>query len=231
MKTQALNAEKRDTLGKKVKKLRKTGIVPANIYGKSTKSTAISVKLVDFTKTYKETGETGLIEITVKGQKEPHHVLVHNVQIHPVSDDIIHVDFHQVELKENIRVPVPFTFTGEAPAATQKKGVLITLLNETEVEALPTELPEEIVVDLSTLAEVGDEIKIGDLKVAGRVKIMAEPDEVVVKINSLEKEEEPTVAAPVEGEASSESATPAEGAAAEPAKAPGDLPAQTGKKE
>jgi large subunit ribosomal protein L25 len=214
MKAHSLLAEKRDFLGKKVKKLRKDGIIPANIYGKTTKSTAISVKHVDFTKTYKETGETGLIEITLKGQKDPHHVLVNNVQIHPVSDDIIHVDFHQVELKENITVPVPFTFTGESPAATQKKGVLITLLNEVEVEALPTELPEEIIVDLTTLAEVGDEVKIGDLKVAGKVKIMAEKDEVVVRINALEKEEEAAPVAPAEGEAPTEGEAPSEGAPA-----------------
>src|SRR3989344_5839946 len=107
MKTHILAAEKRDVLGKKVRKLRKSGMVPANIFGKTIKSVAVAVKLLDFNKTYKETGETGLIEMTLKGQKEPHHVLINNVQIHPVSDDIIHIDFHQVALKENIRVQVP----------------------------------------------------------------------------------------------------------------------------
>ena len=225
MKTHTLKDKKREILGKKVKKLRASGMVPANIFGKTIKSTAITVKLLDFNKTYKETGQTGLIQITLKGQKEPHHVLVNNVQIHPVSDEIIHIDFHQVALKEKIQVPVPFTFEGESPAASQKKGVLITLLNEVDVEALPTDLPEEIIVNLAALAEIGDEITIGDLKVDSRVKIMAEKDEVVARINALEKEEEPVVAAPAEGEAAASDAvegeTPSEGApAAEGAKTP-----------
>lgn len=201
MKVHKLNAEKREVTGKKVKHLRKKGVVPANIYGKTVKSLAIQVPLADFQKTYEEVGETGLVELTVAGLKEPRHVLVHNVQIHPISDDFLHIDFHEVALKEKIRVPVPLTLIGESPVTNQKTGVLLHILDEVEVEALPTDLPEEINVDISTLAEIGDEIKVSDLKVdTSKITVITEGDRTIVKINPLEKEEAPApVAAPAEG--------------------------------
>lgn len=222
MKAHALAAEKRDVLGKKVKQLRKKGLVPGNIYGKSVKSAAISLSLVDLKKVYGETGETGLIEITVKGAKEPHHVLVHNIQRHAVSGDFIHVDLHEVALKEKITIPVPVKFVGDAPALTAQKGVLITILNELEVEALPTDLPEEIEVELVSLKEVGDAVKVSDIKTSAKFKIIQAADTVIARINPLQKEEAPAPAAvevPVEGAETAKPEQKAENAPATPAKA------------
>jgi large subunit ribosomal protein L25 len=224
MKTHTLRAEPRTLLGKQVRKLRKQGIIPGNIYGKSVKSTSVSIPMADFKKVYEETGETGLIEVTIQGAKEPHHVLVHHVQIHPVDSYFIHVDFHEVALKEKIQVAVPITFTGESPAAAQKKGVLITLLNELTVEALPMDLPEEIIVDLSTLKEVNDTIKASSVSAGSKAKIIADEDEDIARINPLEKEEAPAPAAtPTEGEATPE-AKPEEGKQA--STAPATKPAE-----
>jgi len=91
-----LKVEKRMVLGKKVKKLRKEEVLPANIYGKNVKSLAVQVSLKDFLPVYKKVGETGIIEVKVEGEEKPRHALIHNVQRDPVSDQPLHADFHQV---------------------------------------------------------------------------------------------------------------------------------------
>lgn len=203
MKHIALKAEKRTIEGKKVKQLRKLKFLPANIYGKEIKSLAVQVSMADFVTVYNEAGETGIIEVTVKGEKAPRNVLIHNLHIHPVTSQFLHADLHQVAMKEVIRVEIPITLTGEAPALTKHVGILIQLLDTVEVEALPANLPEEIQVDLSSLAEVGDEVKLTDIKITGDFKIVEDLQRSIVRINPHEKEVEapkPVVEAPAEGE-------------------------------
>src|SRR3989344_5017909 len=105
MDKQILNAEERKITGRKVKKLRKTGMLPGNIFGKKIKSLSVAIKTQDFNKVYKEVGETGLLELQIG--KDNRAVLVANVQKDPVSDVPLHVDFHQVDLKEKVTADVP----------------------------------------------------------------------------------------------------------------------------
>lgn len=203
-----LEVQKRKVLGRKVKKLRRDGLLPANVYGKTVKSLSLEVPVKDFLKVYKEAGETGLIELKVDGETKP--VLIHNVQLHPVTGDPLHADFHQVSLTEKTTAVVPIELAGEAPAVEQKIGVLIQTLSEVEVEALPQDFPDHLMIDVSGLNEVNDAVTVGDIKVdAKKVVIKADPAETVAKIDALAKEEEvvPVVAegeegveAPVEGE-------------------------------
>ena len=183
MKTHHLTAEKRTTTGRKVKNLRKQGIVPANIFGKKTKSIAISIDGPTFEKVYKEAGETGIVEVVV--EKATHPVLITNVQIHPVSRQVIHADLHEVDLKEKVHADIPVVIIGEAKAVSDKIGVLLNLLDKVEVEALPTELPEHIEVDVTSLATVGDVIKVGDLKIPSGVELHTDRELEVVKIDEL----------------------------------------------
>jgi len=185
-----LKVEKRKILGKKVKKLRKEDILPANIYGKNVKSLAVQVSLKDFLPVYKKVGETGIVEIMVEGEKTPRHVLIHNVQKDPVSDQPLHADFHQVLLTEKITASIPVELVGESPAVQQNLGVLIQPLSEVEVEALPTDLPEQFTIDISSLKEVDQTITVGDLKPPAGVKIITSGKEILVKINPPTKEEE-----------------------------------------
>jgi large subunit ribosomal protein L25 len=185
----SLKVEKRKVLGKKVKKLRKEGILPANIYGKNVKSLAVQVSLKEFLPVYKKVGETGIVEVMVEGEKAPRHALIHNVQKDPVSDQPLHADFHQVSLTEKITASIPVELVGESPAVAQKLGVLIQPLSEVEVEALPTELPEQFTVDISGLKEVDQAITVGDLKPPAGVKILTFEKEILVKINPPTKEE------------------------------------------
>ena len=156
-----LTAKSRKTLGRKVKKLRREGLLPANLYGKKIKSLALELPAAEFLKVYKQEGETGLIDLKINSQTHP--VLVHNLQIHPVTDEPLHVDFRQVSLTEKTTADVPIEIRGDAPAVEQKKGILIQPLNEIEVEALPADLPDQILVDVSKLDEVGQSISVADL--------------------------------------------------------------------
>jgi len=137
-------------------------------------------------------------------------VLVHHVQRDPVRNTILHVEFHQVDLKEKVHANVPLSLVGEALAVTQKVGVLLSLLSEIEVEALPTDLPEKIEVDVAALAEVGQELKVSDLHVPSGVTVLSDATISVVKVGELvSKEAEEQAAAEVA--AAEEAAAPAEG--------------------
>jgi len=187
-----LNAQKRTILGRKVKKLRAEGILPANIYGKDIKSLAVQVDLKDFNTVFKTAGETNIVYLSIekqKGKEKP--ILIHNVQVDPVSDELLHVDFHQVDLTKKVTADIPLEIKGEAPAV-EKGGVLVQLMDEVEVEALPTDLPDKIEVDVSKLAEIGDTIVLKDLKIdTKKVKLTEENlKTVVAQIEEPTKEKE-----------------------------------------
>lgn len=227
-----LAAEPRQVLGRKVKQLRREGVLPANIYGKKIKSESVQVKLPDFQKVYEEVGETGLVALKIGSSEHP--VLIHNVQLDSVSDLPLHADFMEVDLKEKVTATVPIEFTGESPIEKSQEGILVPQLREVEVEALPTDLPENITVDVSELDVLGKAIKVADLKVdRAKVEIKGDPEQIVVVIEEPAKVEEPVVAAPTEGEEGvpvAEGETPAaEGEAAPEGEAP--APAEEKKEE
>jgi len=174
-------------------KLRGQESLPAVIFGKETTSVAVELKKLDFERAYREAGESTLIDVQIEGEKGPRPVLVSEIQFEPATGQPIHVSFHQVALKEKVTAHVPVVITGEAPAVKNSLGVLLTLLDEIEVEAYPRDLPKEFVVDVSNLTNVNQGIEIKDLKVDPKVEIKAEPDELIVKIDYLAKEEEVVV--------------------------------------
>lgn len=222
MKKHSLSASKRDLLGRKVKKLRASGQIPATVYGKKVESASITVSADDFTKTYNEAGETGLVELSVGSSVR--QVLIHHVQKDPVTRAILHIEFHQVDLKEKVHANVPLVLVGESPAIMEKRGVLLTILDEIEVEALPTDLVDKIEVDVSKLSEVNQEVKIGDLTIPAGLTVLSDATLTVVKVGSLiTKEAEAEVAA----EEAAAAETAAEAAAAAGAEA-GAAPAAEG---
>lgn len=187
-----LAAQKREVLGRKVKKLRKEGLIPAHVYGKGVKSVHLCVEGKTFLSVFKETGETGLVDLVV-GREKPRVVLISQTQRHPLTGETLHVDFHQVTLTEKVTAEIPVEIVGESPAVNEKRGVLLTILDAVEVEALPTDLPERIKIDASGLKEVGDAVKVGEAKVGDKVKILADAEEILIKIGPLvtkEAEEE-----------------------------------------
>ncbi len=216
MKHPHLISETRTVLGKKVKKLRREGFLPANVYGKGLKSHPIQVKIADFEKIHKEVGETGLVDLQFDGKSKP--VLIKSLQMNYASHTPLHVDFFQVNLKEKVKAVIAVVLVGEAKAVTDKVGLLLQSLSEVEVEALPDKLPENIEVNIEHLAEIGDQITVGDLKVTEDVTILTDPAQTVAKVSEPTVEEaEPE--APAEG---------AEGEAAEGEKTEGESKEESG---
>ncbi|MBI2641689.1 50S ribosomal protein L25 [Candidatus Roizmanbacteria bacterium] len=175
-----LQVQPRTVVGKKVKKLRREGLVPGSIYGPEFKSQSVSVNYKDFTHAYKIVRETGVVYLNLDKNELP--VLIKNVQHHPVSDIILHVDFRKIDLKKKIQTHVPVKVIGQSEAVAQKGGILLTLSNTLLVESLPQDIPPFIEVDISRLKEIGQEIKVADLKKSEKYEIKDPSDKVVVSI-------------------------------------------------
>jgi large subunit ribosomal protein L25 len=187
-----LKAKKRNLKETKAKKLRREGILPANIYGKNIKSESIMIPLTDFNKAFKKAGETSLIEIELG--KDKRTVLISDIQTDPVTDIPLHADFKQVNLKEKVTATVPVELTGEAPAEVKGVGTLVQQVSELEVEAFPLDLPEKLIGDVSKLEEVESRILLSDLKYDhGKVGVEAADDLIIAIIQPPQKEEEVVV--------------------------------------
>lgn len=187
-----LKAEVRTVTGKKVKNLRKQGILPATIYGKDFEPVSIQVVDKEIEKIFSETGESGLVEIELEGKSIP--ILFRNPQYHPVLGNLMHVDCYKVNLKEKITTHVPIEFIGES-MAVKTGNIMVPVLNEVEVEALPADLPEKIEVDISKLETLESVITVADLVVEkDKVEIKNAADQVIAKVEEPKAEEEPVAA-------------------------------------
>jgi len=206
-----LKVTKRTVFGKKLKQLRKTGIIPGNIYGKDVKSTAVEVPFKEFEAVFKETGESGLVDLQLDSETRP--VLIKNVAFESLTRLPLHADFYQVNLKEKVKTMVPLEVVGEPKAVTEKIGLLLTPLSEIEVEALPTDLPEKVEINVEGLAAVGDQVTVGDLKIPAGVEVLTDPAQVVVKIDELVSKEAQEQAAAEEAAAEAAKAEGTEGEA------------------
>lgn len=203
MKHPHLKVTKREVLGKKVKKLRREGIMPANVYGKELASTAVQADMKEFQAIFDQVGETGLIDLELDGKTSP--VLVKNPQLAYPLRTFLHVDFFQVNLKEKVKTMVPVVLVGEPVAVTEKLGLMLQTQNEVEIEALPEALPENIEVDVTHLAQIDDQVLVSDLKAPEGVSILTDPGQVVAKIGELVIEEpEPEPEEVAEGEEGAE---------------------------
>ncbi|HBC45172.1 MAG: 50S ribosomal protein L25 [Candidatus Collierbacteria bacterium GW2011_GWB2_45_17] len=219
-----LKAEKRLVIGSKVKKLRRQGIVPANVFGHTVKSQAIQVSAVEFARVYKSAGETGLIWIKVEGEDKERPTLIKALTNNPISGERLHVDFHQVNLKEKVTANVPVEIVGESQLVKDGLAVLDLNLHEIEVEALPTDLPENIVFDISGLTEIGAQLKVADVKLPTGVTLVTDSEMLVVALGAPMKEE--PVEVPVTEEEVTGAEVPVEGAPVE-----GEKPAEESKPE
>ena len=182
---------------------------------------ALETPLKDFMTVFRKVHETGLVEVKTDG--ETHHALITNIHLNPLTRKPLHAELHAVSLTEKIKAHVPVVLTGESPAVTSGVGLLLQTLNEIEVEALPTELPENVSVDVSGLSEVDQQITVADLPKIKGAEVLTGSEEVVVKITALTKEEEAAPAPAPEGEAA-----PA-GEAESSAQTPGAEPVTEGK--
>lgn len=173
--------------------LAKAGRVPAVMYGPKQPSTSISVATADFIKVFKKAGESSVV--TIKLGNEEHDALVHDMDLHPVTDTLRHVDFYIIEKGKKVQVDVPIVFEGVSPAVKDLQGILVKVLRELKIEASPKDLPHDIKVDISSLTDFSSVILAKDIKLAPGVTLIEKPEEVVASIAQAKEEpaEAPTL--------------------------------------
>jgi large subunit ribosomal protein L25 len=182
-----LKATKRTVLGKQVGALRRAGKLPAVLYGHRIDSTPIMLDAHETSLTLSRLTSSSLVTISLDGKEYP--TLVREKQRHPIKNFLVHLDFQALSLKEKTHARVAIELSGTAPAVKEFNAVIVTSLTELEVECLPQDLPERLVVDISGLAEPGDSIHIRDISLPGKVEILTNPDEVIVSAMAAKVEE------------------------------------------
>jgi large subunit ribosomal protein L25 len=183
-----LHASTRNVVGKKVKQLRAQGMLPVVVYGNDREAAPLQVRFKDFKRVFAVASTSSIVTLMVDGKEEP--VLIHELDRDPVTDVVRHADLYKINLTEKIETEVPLTFSGVAAAVKELEGVLVKNFDEITVECLPTEIPKEIVVDISVLATFDDAIHVSDLVIPEGVTVLKEMKEVVAVVTPPRSEEE-----------------------------------------
>lgn len=184
-----LKAEKRDIFGKKLEGPRREGKMPVVMYGAKEATMPLFVNGKEFAAVLKRAGETSVISLHVGSEEKD--VIIHDVALDPRTDAPIHADLYAVSRDQKLQVQVPLVFQGVAPAQKSLGGVLIKVLHEIEIEALPRNLPHELTVDISVLATFDDHITVKDIKLpAGVTLISPSADEIVASVAAPKEEVE-----------------------------------------
>jgi large subunit ribosomal protein L25 len=189
----ALTAKVRD-IKENLDKLRARGELPAVFYGMGNESTSISISKIEFKKIWRTAGESSTVKITTP--KGSYDALIHDVQVNPVTDEPIHVDFLVIDMNKAIKVEVPLEFEGVSEAVKSGLGTLVKVLHEVEVEALPKDLPHNFIIDISSLVGLDSQILVSDIVLPKGVKMITKEEEVVASI--AEQKEEVEEVAPVD---------------------------------
>lgn len=181
METLKLAVQERTESGKDLAKLRESGYIPAVQYGHKKEAINLSVKEIDFKKVFKAAGESTLVEL-VLGDKKGINVLVHDVQVDPLSGRFTHIDFYQVNMNEEIETDVALDFVGESPAVKALGGVLVRNLDEVKVKCLPKDLPHSFAIDLAQLVDFDSQIKVSDIKLPTGVEMIETLEAIVATV-------------------------------------------------
>ncbi len=191
----------REDFGKSAcKHLRKEGLIPGVIYKEGKQGISVQFGSRDLWHAlHTEAGENAIITMDIAGggKSLKKTVMVKESQLDPISDNIIHVDFQEISLKEKLKVKVPIAVKGEAAGVKEENGVLAQAVWDLEIECLPTEIPEHIYIQVDEL-RIGDTIHVRDIELPGDVGILADPEQVVVSLNPPHVEEEAVEEVPAE---------------------------------
>ncbi len=176
-----VKATGREILGKHVKQLRAQGITPVHLYGHGTPSRALQVDTTTLEKLLFRAGTSHMVDLTVDRTRNPVKVLVREVQRNPINDALLHVDFLQVRMTEEITVDLPVTVVGEPGA---KRLIVEQMLHHLSIKCLPGNIPPEIEVDISSLAEPGQAIMAKDISFGPDVSVLHEPEDIIVRVEA-----------------------------------------------
>jgi len=192
MKQIELQVTNREILGKKVRFLRRQGIIPAHLFGHNFESVALQCDAAQLKRVLVQAGKTRLISLKLDKAKRPRNVVAREIQRNPLTGELLHVDFYQVRMAEKIKVDVPIVLVGEAPALKSKENMLLQELNNLTIECLPDQIPPSIELDVSPLTEAEQAIHVKDIILGEGIAVLIDPEHMVVKISSrpVEKIEE-----------------------------------------
>lgn len=188
MKQIELRVDSREILGKKVRFLRRQGIIPLHLFGHNVESMALQCDEAQLKRVLAQAGKTRLISLELDKGKKPKNVVVREIQRDVRTDGLLHVDLYQIKMTEKIRVEIPVIVVGEAPALKSKENMLLQELNSLLVECLPNKIPANVKVDLISLTERGQAIKVEDLALGKEVAILNDSRLAIVKISARPKE-------------------------------------------
>lgn len=209
MTTEAISLElsPREVLGKKVKRLRRDGVIPVHLYGPGIEPQLLQCETTALVDVLVKAGGNTAVTVTIEGGRETHLAFAREIQWGPRRDDILHVDFLAVDASRPVSAQVPITLIGDSPGARTAGGTVMQQLRDLNVEALPLEVPRELELDLSLLTEPDGVLRAGDIVIPGNVTLLTDPEDVVVRIEVLRVVEEEV---PAEEEEGAETAPDAE---------------------
>jgi large subunit ribosomal protein L25 len=217
-----MKVARREVLGKMVRRLRREGVTPANIFGRQMESIAIQISTPELVQVLRTAGRNEVMYLQLDDEKSELPTLIRHLQRNPVTDEILHVDFQRISLTEKVRLEVPIVLVGVAPAVEAFGGTLLHSLNHIAVEGLPAAIPSEVEVDVGTLETLEAALHVADITLPSGLTMITDPEVVVatvvppkVEVEEVPEEEE---GVPVEGEEEA----PAEGE---------EAPAEEGKEE
>ncbi len=177
-----LKLDRRTLLGKKVRSLRRQGVIPVHVYGANIKPASLQVDDRTLNRILPQVGSNIPVSVEYEGQDGENICFVREIQRHPVTETVIHVDFLRVDVTQTIAAEVPVILVGASPAVTQMAGTLLQNVQSLSIEALPMNMPAEVTVDISSLIDFDATIAVGDVEVPGNVTVLNEPGDVIVRV-------------------------------------------------
>lgn len=199
-----LSAQTRTLVGKQVRRLRREGWVPAVLYGPDGKSRPLQIPAAEAEAVIGHAGTSHLITLAVSGEPPALQVLVRGLQRDPIRRSLLHVDLYRVEMDKPVTMEIPIVPVGSSPVVERREGILLQGKQTLEIECLPRDLIEAVEVDLSNLTEVDRQITVGDLALPPTIRVLDDPEEMVMRVTPLEVAEEVEEEAPAPSEAEPE---------------------------
>jgi large subunit ribosomal protein L25 len=186
----SLELSPREVLGKKVKRLRRDGMIPVHLYGPGVDIQPLQCETTKLIDVLVKAGGNTAVTVTIQGGQETHLAFAREIQWGPRRDDILHVDFLAVDASRPVSAQVPITLIGESSGARTAGGTIMQQLRDLNVQALPLEVPRELELDLSTLTEPDGVLRAGDIAIPSGVTLLTDAEDVVVRIEVLRAIEE-----------------------------------------
>ena len=177
-----LKLDRRTLLGKKVRRLRRQGVIPVHVYGAGIEPANLQVDDRTLNRLLPQVGSNIPVSVEYEGQDEESICFVREIQRHPVSETVLHVDFLRVDVTQTVAAEVPVTLVGSSPAVSQMAGTLLQNIQSLTIEALPMNMPAVVTVDVSTLVDFDTTLIVGDVEVPGNATVLNDPEDVIVRV-------------------------------------------------